>query len=252
MSDAVRLPAWVDGELVAPGQPALAADDPGVLHGHAAYDTLRCTDGAPRRAAAHLARLRAACGELGIPWPAHDLAAALEDLARAAQEPDLLLRITVTAGGAVAITARRPEAPPTGPVTVVLSRYARAAGDPLARLKHASRLDLHLALAEARAQGAFEALVATPEGEVLEGTRSSVFALLDGRAVTPAVERGCLPGITRAELLEGPFRGGAPAREGVLTRGSLAEAEEVWLAGTGVGLVQVGRIPGLREWNGAS
>lgn len=132
-------------------------------------------------------------------------------------------------------------------MTAIVSPYPRAAGDPLARLKHASRLDLHLGLAAARAAGAYEALVTTPDGEVLEGTRSSVFAVLDGRAVTPPVARGCLPGITRAELLSGPFEVGAAPVEGRLSLEDLGRAEAVWLAGTGVGRVRVGRVPGVRE-----
>jgi branched-chain amino acid aminotransferase len=59
-----------------------------------------------------------------------------------------------------------------------------------------------LALARAHDRGAGEALMPDTLGRLCEGTGSNVFVVLDGRLVTPTLATGCLPGVTRALVLE--------------------------------------------------
>ena len=39
-------------------------------------------------------------------------------------------------------------------------------------------------------------------GRLCEGTGSNVFVVIDGRLITPTLDTGCLPGVTRALVLE--------------------------------------------------
>ena len=68
------------------------------------------------------------------------------------------------------------------------------------------------------------------DGAVLEGTSSNVFAVVDGRLVTPALRDTILPGITRGVVLD------LAAREGIdhgepetLSVEALREASEIWI-----------------------
>jgi branched-subunit amino acid aminotransferase/4-amino-4-deoxychorismate lyase len=50
--------------------------------------------------------------------------------------------------------------------------------------------------------GVEEVLWTDRDGFVLEGTRSNVFAVVDGALVTPPVDGRCLAGVTREALIE--------------------------------------------------
>lgn len=63
-------------------------------------------------------------------------------------------------------------------------------------------------------------------GNVCEGTGSNVFLALDGRLVTPPLSSGCLPGVTRALLLE---ELGGLAVEQDVALAQLSQADELFL-----------------------
>jgi len=82
-----------------------------------------------------------------------------------------------------------------------------------------------VALAEARKVGASEALLANTRGELCEGTGTNVFVARDGMLLTPPLLSGCLPGVTRALVLEVV----PGADEETLPMAVLDEADEVLL-----------------------
>ncbi|MCC3778960.1 aminotransferase class IV, partial [Streptomyces sp. UNOB3_S3] len=112
-------------------------------------------------------------------------------------------------------------APATAAVTVPWTRNERGA---LAGAKSTSYAENVVALAHARAHGATEALFANTVGALCEGTGSNVFVVLDGELHTPTLSSGCLPGITRALVVEW-----AGAKETELPFDVLERAEEVFL-----------------------
>jgi branched-chain amino acid aminotransferase len=59
-----------------------------------------------------------------------------------------------------------------------------------------------VALARAHEADAQEAIFPNTRGELCEGTGTNVFIALDGELVTPPLSSGCLPGVTRALLVE--------------------------------------------------
>jgi len=73
---------------------------------------------------------------------------------------------------------------------------------PLARVKSLNYLDNILARREAAENGADDAILLNTRGRVAETTIANLFALIDGRVVTPSVAEGALPGIARGLILE--------------------------------------------------
>jgi branched-chain amino acid aminotransferase len=254
-------PLIVDGREVEPGAPAVAADDAGLLLGLAAFETLLVEDGHAYFLDRHLERLRGGAEQIGISWPPPrdvraDVARALELLgsSRAA------LRLTLTRGAPSAepcliVGARAVEPPRADGVAVAVSGRPVLAGEPLANLKLAERTAYVLAREEAWRAGAWEALVPTNEGDLAEGTISNLFALLGGELVTPDTSRACLPGVTRAVLLES--LGAEPlvledgrtvrAREGRVERADLARAKELLLTNSTGGVIGVREVLGERS-----
>ncbi|MFN8016805.1 MAG: aminotransferase class IV [Acidimicrobiales bacterium] len=213
---------WVDGALAPEREARVAALDHGVTVGDGAFETCKVVDGTPFALTRHLARLHrsAAVLRLRLPWTDEELRAAVgATVAAAAADPTNAahgvgrLRITVT-GGSGPLGSDRGDVPPTlvvaaGPggawpeatevATVTWARNERSA---VAGAKTTSYAENVVALAEAHARGASEAIMANTVGALCEGTGSNVFLVVDGELCTPATSTGCLAGVTRALVCE--------------------------------------------------
>jgi para-aminobenzoate synthetase / 4-amino-4-deoxychorismate lyase len=75
---------------------------------------------------------------------------------------------------------------------------------PLAMHKTTLRAEYDEGVRRAEARGAFDTLFFSADGRLVEGGRSNVFVLVDGRWWTPPLSDGALPGIMRDLLLEDP------------------------------------------------
>ena len=87
-----------------------------------------------------------------------------------------------------------------------------------------------LALESARAAGAWEALFATTDGHLSEGTMTNLFLVLgtgdQARYVTPALEHGCLSGVTRRVLIRELAAKGYAVEEGAVSLDDLARRRD--------------------------
>ena len=227
---------WVDGELADAGRARVSPLDQGVLTGDGVFETLRVTRGTPFAARRHLDRLARSAARVRLPCPpAGVVQAAMADVVRANGLVEGRLRVTVTAGPAAPGADRDalvptlivtggplPAWPPTAGVAVVA--WPRNDRGPLAGAKTTSYAENVVALAEAQARGADEAVFANLAGNLCEGSGSNVFVVVDGRLVTPPLSAGCLAGVTRDLVLEL-----VEASEDDVPIGSLAESDEAFL-----------------------
>ncbi|MFY9820025.1 MAG: aminotransferase class IV [Thermoanaerobaculia bacterium] len=231
--------SWWNGRTVPAEEIRIPADDSGFLFGDGLFETLRVDGGRARDVEAHLDRLLAGLRRVGIDLPEsrHVLETALEETAAAAPRPTARLRLTVTRSTRLITTA--PYEPPEIVTARLLPQYRIDSGSPLAGLKSLNYQTNRLALRQAESQGAWEALLVNERGRLVEGSRSNVAVVLDGRIVTPPESDGCLPGTVRRRLLE----------KGVIEEGSLSPedltAGEVLLMNSLIGVLPVSRIDGL-------
>jgi branched-subunit amino acid aminotransferase/4-amino-4-deoxychorismate lyase len=150
-------------------------------------ETVRVRGGTAPLWRLHLRRLAAACEALGIPAP--------RDLRAPAGGGDRVHRLAVSASGVV-VTER--DVGPAGPVHLVTSAVAHR---PYPH-KTTGRAQFDAALAAARAAGADEALLLTPEGLVAETSIWSVLWWEGDRLSAPPLGLGILPGVARARIGE--------------------------------------------------
>src|SRR4029079_13747243 len=73
-----------------------------------------------------------------------------------------------------------------------------------------------LAMQEALRHGSYEGIMRNHKGELAECTQANLFIVKHGAALTPPIDAGLLPGITRAYLFEVGAELGIPVREQVL------------------------------------
>jgi branched-chain amino acid aminotransferase/4-amino-4-deoxychorismate lyase len=208
--------AWRDGEWIEDGD-VLPADDRGLTLGDGLFETLLATDGALAHAALHFHRLASSAAALGLPPPPEPPrleAAALETLARNRLDRGrAAVRLTLTAGRSPRGLIRDPSAaarllvtaspaPEAGtPVRLATASVRRNPASPASRHKTLSYIDSVMALREAAALGADEAVLLNTRGRLACAAAANLVLLVDGEPVTPPVSDGVLAGTTRARLL---------------------------------------------------
>ena len=232
---------WLNGALVDADSGCISPSDHGLLVGDGVFETLRCYAGAPFALAEHLARLEAGARALWLEPPDRaQLAAAAGAVIDANGLADARMRITLTSGAGppglargerepTVLVAALPLTPWPPTATAIVSRWRRDEQDPLAGVKTVSLAGSVMALAEARAQGASEAIVLNRAGDVCEATTANVFAVRAGEVTTPSLASGCLPGITRERVLALCADLGIGAAEIELPASALGDADELFL-----------------------
>lgn len=149
----------------------------------------------------HLARLERSARRIGFAAP-RGAAEALEEAVRDTEAP-LRVRLTLDANGRIEVTSA-----PFTPLAldtvwrVKLATQRLDSQDKLLRIKTTRRAVYETARAEYAAAEADEVLLLNENGEVCEGTITSVF-LDDGSGIlrTPPISCGLLAGVLRTELI---------------------------------------------------
>ncbi|NRR32420.1 aminodeoxychorismate synthase component I [Oxalobacteraceae bacterium] len=189
------------------------------------FETMHASrEGGVRHLERHLARLAASACYFGFAW---DEAAARAYLMAACAMFDAgqphRLRLGLSQSGAFAVQ-HAPLTALSEPVRVLLADDATSASELFLRHKSSQRSRYDAAWRDAEARGGFDTLFFNERGELTEGGRSNVFVRIDGRWITPALSCGVLPGVMRGVLLDDPAW---DAREGVITRAMLLQAQEI-------------------------
>jgi branched-chain amino acid aminotransferase len=256
--------ASVDGNIVPGAEARVSVLDNGFTFGDSVYETLRTVDRRPLRLAPHLVRLRQSAERLGIALPVGDaeLTARLRALIERAGHRDSYIRFIVSRGvGDISYNFERVKGPTVvivvkpfegyppayhaeGVALAVVSvrRNHRLALDPA--IKSCNLLNNILAMREAQAKGALEAVLLNQDGEVAECAGSNIFAVRGGRVVTPPLSAGILPGVTRDIVLELAAGGRFDVREETLTVDALMSADEVFISSSLKDVMPVRRIDG--------
>ena len=98
---------------------------------------------------------------------------------------------------------------------------------------------------EAHERGFDEVVLLDEFGRVSECTSANLFAVFGSEAITPPLDSGCLPGITREVLLESIRVEGITCREGHLRPSDLEAADAVFMTSSTRDLLPVTEFEGL-------
>jgi branched-chain amino acid aminotransferase len=128
-------------------------------------------------------------------------------------------------------------APETLALTV--SPYRVNSCSPLAGVKTVGNLERVIAWEEARARDFDEAVMINERGEVVSATTANLFWVKNGTVHTPALASGAVAGTTRARVLEMAADAAVPTVEGTHTLHELAEADEIFLTSSALGVALV-------------
>jgi branched-subunit amino acid aminotransferase/4-amino-4-deoxychorismate lyase len=234
---------WLDGGFLPEEQARIPATDPGFLQGRGVFETLRAYGGSPFRLPAHLERLAASAKHFKIAFGKPELGGAVRELCARNQLEDATVRITLSAGGHLLVTARPRVAPNpawyANGAEVMVAPWRRDPRAPLCGHKTLSYLEHVLTHDEARTRNCADALYVGLKGELLEGSVTNVFLVFKGKLVTPRLQPGILPGVTRAAVLELE-----KVKERVVKAKELWKADEAFLTNSLLEVVPILKPPG--------
>jgi branched-chain amino acid aminotransferase len=254
----------IDGKLVKDEDAKISVLDHGLLYGDGLFEGIRVRAGRIFRLDRHLARLAIGAKAIGLelPFDANEQARIIADTVRAFGQKEAYVRLLVTRGegplGVDPTTCKKPtvvcivadiglftaEQRAQG-LAMITSSYRRPNPDVQdVAIKTLNYLGSALAKQEARQQGADEALLLNQSGRVAEAAVANIFALRGRALMTPPAVDGCLEGINRGAILEIAGELGFSVSERSIGRRDLFAADEVFLTGSGAGVVGVRSLDG--------
>jgi branched-chain amino acid aminotransferase len=255
---------WIEGEVVDGSEARVPVLDHGLLYGDGVFEGMRVYGRRVFRLEDHLQRLATAAKALALELPGGTAAVReiVLETARAFGADEAYVRLIATRGDGplgidptqcskprlICIVDRinvHPENKRSSGVDLLTSSWRRPPADVLdPRVKSLNYLNNVMAKLEAVQRGGDEALLLNAAGSIAEASVANLFVVRGGDLLTPPSSDGALEGITRATVLELAASLGIEARTQSLGRFDLFAAEEVFLTGSGTGMVPVRSLDG--------
>ncbi|CAI5484532.1 unnamed protein product [Closterium sp. Yama58-4] len=248
-----RLLVWVGEEgLVQRRDAKVHVLDSAVQGGDAVLEGLRVYDGRIFKLQEHLDRLfdsAKAMAFANMPTREHVVHALVSTLAANGMRDNAHVRLTLTRGKKTT-SGMSPQFNLYGCTLIVLAEwkppvYDNARGIKLvtastrrnspqcvdSHIHHNNLINNILAKIEGNNAGADDAVMLDVHGYVSETNATNIFMVKRGRILTPHAD-SCLPGITRATVMELARQEGIPIQECNITMGQLHAADEIFTTGT--------------------
>jgi len=238
--------------IVSPGQV-------GLMNGWGIFSTLRVQDGVLFAWERHWARMQRDAARMRVPFPAHAgwLEERLYRLIERNRAANSTLRVIVVRnrGGmwegpserefdTIALTAPLNDWGEAVKLGIVSN--ARHAASEFAGTKYLSWSENLTRYERAHEQGFDEVVLLNERGEVAECTSANIFIVKGDEVWTPPLFSGCLPGVTRALLLEEIQVPGLEIAEKILIPKDLEAADEIFVTSTTRDLMPVASVEGLK------
>lgn len=261
---------WVEGRIVGDEELHISALDRTFEHGLGLFETLRTWGGHPTLLPRHLDRLMRSGRMLDLEIDSSslpDAPAVASLLAADGRAGDAVLRITASGGDP---STRRPvvwmrsaELPMMAGTATC--RLELIGGGPLDEHKSLNYLERREAFQRAQSGGWDETLRCTADGEIREGSRTSIFAVRGGRVWTPPLRGAAstpggwgkspevrpgrqpgpspiVPGVMRRLVIEQAAMMGVSVVEDILQVNEVPEYEEMLLTNSVRGIQPVSRV----------
>lgn len=257
---------FIDGAIVDREEARISVVDHGLLYGDGVFEGMRAHGGVVFAIERHLQRLTigARALHLDLPGGIDNIRDVVQRTLEADGGGDRYIRLVVTRGdGPLGLDPTRCERSRVVCIVDTIALFSdekRAAGlslvtssfrrpppdvlDP--RIKSLNYLNNVQAKGEAVRQGADDALMLNVRGHVAETSVANLFIVKGGVLMTPPATDGCLEGITRATVIECARELGIPFAERTLGRMDVFGADEVFMTGTGAGIVRISKLDGER------
>lgn len=250
---------YINGEILPIKEAKISVFDRGFQYGDGVFEGLRCYDGKIFKLEEHVVRLfnSARAVHINIPISHMDMKKAIKETVRVNGFNNAHIKPIVTRGYGWKL-GLDPKNTTEANIVIIAreiaeSMYGEAAGglrlaivsvrkvpasciDP--RVKSLNYLVNILARAEAQTSGADEAIMLDMQGFISEGSGDNIFLVRRSILLTPPVQ-SALEGITRQTVIEMAKEKSIPIHETPLTIYDVYTADEVFVTGSGAGIIPV-------------
>ncbi len=258
--------AYVNGKIVPENKALVSVFDRGFVLGDGLFETMRAVDFCPEFLKDHYIRMKRSCKKLRFPMPLtqEEMGGIIFSLCKKSKISDAAVRITLTRGyydgglslpkkttPTLVITVKAVQGLPaeiySKGVPIAISSINKAAASGVdSSVKTTNYLANIFAKAEADAQKCFEAILLGKKGEIAELSTASFFGVFRGKIVTPPLETGILPGITRKSILSLCKRHNWPVLEKPVFLNQIPRMQEAFLTSSVRGIVPINKIGGRK------
>mgnify|MGYP000589677943 FL=1 len=232
-----------NGDLMDRSEANVRVGSEGVQLGMGVFETMLAVNGVVDGMDLHMLRLKKGMDRLGyvmeLKKPLQDVISEVisdNDL----QEANAKVRVTTMRG--VCLVEAEPAPERSEVCTVIVSDYVCNERSAVAGIKCSSYAENLLAFKAGQSEGADEVIMLNTLGEVAEAAMANLFLVSDGALITPRLESGCLPGVTRELVMRRANAAGIDVREEVVLLEDVMDADEVFLTNSLVGVRGVCKI----------
>lgn len=239
---------YLNGSLVPRAEALIPVADHGFLYGYGLFETMRAYHGKIFLLEHHIKRMLNAAEIIGMGKKAAglDLGKACDETVKANELQNARVRLTVTNGEGASLPWADAGGKPNVVVTAVpytpftaqkydegfkvgIASVRRARQSVVSSMKSINYLLNVMARMEVTARGLDEALLLNDDGYIAEGGGSNVFFVKDSKLVTPSLNSGIIPGVTREIIIELADSLGIGVSEGTVGIGAIRKCEEAFM-----------------------
>lgn len=250
---------YLNGKYISEKEVKIEYNDRGFLLGDGIFETMRVYDGEISGLIDHYERLKKSAQYLDIPL--NMTLSEMKDIIKKLLEKSELkmkhasLRLTLTRGvgprgllppvnvnPTLMLTAFPFSANEVKPLKVVVSEIRRNEFSPLSNIKSLCYLDNVIARRDAEKKGAHECIMLNTQGNVACASVANIFIVTPKGVITPRLEDGVLPGITRKMVINICKANNIPVYEEKISEIDLMQAREVFFTNRLIEIQPVMRI----------
>ncbi len=257
---------YINGKLLPRDNAKISVYDHAFLYGYGLYETMRAYNGKIFLLERHIKRMHNAAKTIGLAkkLAGIDLAEACKNTLEANGLKDARLRITISNGESDAAPWTENRGAPNVVVTarpytpfatkkynegfrVGIATERRCRQSVITTMKSVNHLASVMARMEAAALGLDEALLLNDDGYIAEGGGCNVFFVKSGELLTPPLDSGILPGVTREFVMEMAAGMGLKVKETDIKPEALKGFDEVFVTNA---VIEIMPVTAVREANG--
>jgi branched-subunit amino acid aminotransferase/4-amino-4-deoxychorismate lyase len=226
-----------DGQICSENKPLFTTKSKAFRLGEGLIETMLWNDGSVRLFRLHMERLTESLDTIGFPtFDEEEFLHSIHKTISANKDPEVAIvraqffkNIEDKALHYIIESLPFDHKLPTQKITVGITQKAIKCPDSISHLKTSSRMQYTIAKKDADEKGWNDALLLNPQGRVVEGTISNVFAVFGNNICTPPLNEGCINGVMRKYLLEHRSINHLSITEKQLDVTMLQQADEIFL-----------------------
>lgn len=251
---------WINNKFYSSDKAKISVFDRGFMYGDGAFETMRSYAGAVFKIDDHLRRLFSSLNGLKIrsPYSKRHLRKSIYECLKINNLQSAYIKIAITRGEGrfglghrdifipnVVIVAKGFEGYPDRMFAKGISAKITGLHNErsiLSGIKSLNYLAFIMARLNAKQDGFDDAILMNTRGNITEGATSNIFLITGKTLITPSLDSGALPGITRNVIIDIAKRLNIPVKEKAVSRNELLRADEVFFTSSLAEVMPVTRI----------